>query len=221
MCFSSATSFGMAVLLTVGGGLCLRKTLPGDKRFTAMSVMPLAVGVQQFMEGIVWLGIEQGDQTSVPAAALSYLFFVWMFWPTWLALMTYKLEPDPQRQKTLRMMMSFGLLFGALIFGQLFMNVNAVEVNIVGHSISYNLIMPIDLYVPRWAVYLVYLGLVGIPPLLSAHYHLRLFGFSLMLFVPVTFAFYSYAGLSVLCFFAAFATLYLIYIVEKGKVVLE
>jgi hypothetical protein len=86
-------------------------------------------------------------------------------------------------------------------------------VSIVRHSVYYRCIFLPDAYFPRVITSFVYLALVGLPPLLSTHPSLRLFGAGLVLSTVLTYLFFSYAEISVLCFFAAALTLYIVYII--------
>jgi hypothetical protein len=90
-------------------------------------------------------------------------------------------------------------------------------VQVLCHSLNYETRLIPDQFMPRLFTTMLYLALVGGAPLLSSHRQIRLFGWSLIFFVPVTYLIYSYAYISVLCFFAAFATVHLIYIVAMDK----
>ncbi len=73
MCFSAAVSFTIAGVLAGGGIYCTHKALQTDPRYLSLAIMPLIVAIQQFMEGLAWLGAASGNQALLYAAALSYI----------------------------------------------------------------------------------------------------------------------------------------------------
>lgn len=221
MCFSATTSFAMAGVLASGGALCLQKSAYMNQKYLPLAVMPVVVSVQQFMEGLAWIGAESGQQYLLQVSALSYMFFVWVFWPSWISFMVSKLEPDLSRKKILEFFAAFGFIFGLLLYLPYFIYPDWLQTQVLCHSLDYQTKIIPDQFIPRPFTAALYLALVGATPLLSSHRQIRLFGWSLIFFVPITHLIYSYAYISVLCFFAAFATIHLIYIVTKNKCHLE
>jgi hypothetical protein len=217
MCFSAAVSFTMAGVLAGGGIYCTRKALQADPRYLPLAIMPLIVAVQQFMEGFAWIGAESGNQVLLYTAALSYMFFVWIFWPSWVPYMAAKLEPNADKRKLLSVLAGLGFVFGLFLYVPYFSHPNWLQVKVFCNSLVYDTHLIPDQFVPRPLTAALYLALVGATPLISSHRHLRIFGWSLLFFVPVTHFLYVHAYISVLCFFAAAATLYLTYIVVNDK----
>lgn len=218
MCFSAQASFTAAALLTAGGIYCLRKARPLGKAYLPLALFPLIVGIQQTAEGLVWTGFALENRSLIFTAALSYLFFVWMVWPVWVPYMTARLEPGRKRRTFFYTIAAIGILLGLQFYLPLFQGPEWFDVVIKNHSISYQCKLITQPVLPRYSLYLTYLTFIALAPILSSHLYLRLWGICLTLFVPVTFFFYRYADISVLCFFAAIMTLYVIYIVHtEGK----
>src|SRR5580704_16978430 len=48
--------------------------------------VPDPLDVQQFTEGLVWLGLGRDDAPLVEGASVAYLFFAVAFWPFWIPL---------------------------------------------------------------------------------------------------------------------------------------
>jgi hypothetical protein len=217
MCFSAAASFTMAGVLAGGGAYCTHKALQSDNRYLPLAIMPIVVAVQQCMEGFAWIGAETGNQMLLNTAALSYMLFVWVFWPSWVPFMTARLEPRDDKRKYLLALAALGSVFGLFLYVPYFSHPDWLQVKVFCNSLVYETNLIPDQFIPRPLTAALYLLLVGATPLISSHYHLRMFGWSLIFFVPITHYLYVHAYISVLCFFAAAATLYLIYIVVHEK----
>ncbi len=57
MCLSAQVSFAASVFLVVGGTTITIVAARKNWRYVPMALMPLFAGLQQFMEGNVWLGM--------------------------------------------------------------------------------------------------------------------------------------------------------------------
>lgn len=220
MCISAAASFTMSGFLMAGGFVSLYAASRKDKKYIALALFPLLVGIQQFAEGYVWQGLNFDDRALATTAALVYLFFVWMIWPFWISFMTAQVEPRSRIRMLLYFMAGTGLGLGTILYLPYYWNPDWVNPQIIYKSISYECTLLTDSILPRRAVYAFYLLLVGLPPLLSSYRSLRIFGAGLIAAVPLTYSFFIYSNISVLCFFAAAMTLYLIYIILKDKLLL-
>lgn len=217
MCFSAAASFTTAGVLAASGAYCVSRAYKQSPKYLPMAFMPLVVAVQQFFEGMAWVSAESNVSSSLYTSALAYMFFVWVFWPSWVPYMTSVLEPYQQKKKLLSSLSLAGFIFGLILYVPYFFYPSWLQAQILCHSIDYKTTVIPDQFVPRSLTALIYLAFVGAAPLLSSHRQLKIFGLSLMLFVPLTYFAYSYAYISVLCFFAAIATVQLVYIISEDK----
>ena len=75
MCLSAGVSFAASALLTAGGAAILVKALRRNWRYLPIGLMPLFAGVQQFMEGNVWVGVNSGDHATMVWGAMGFIFF--------------------------------------------------------------------------------------------------------------------------------------------------
>lgn len=216
MCVSASLSFGMAGLLVVGGAFAVHKARETDARYVPLALFPVLVGVQQALEGFVWTGAETGA-SYLRVAALGYLFFTWMVWPGFVPYMTARLEEKKKKRKLFLHFAQAGLLLGLILYLPNFWRPDWLNVEIVSHSIAYQCTFITGAALPRAVPYLLYLSLIALPPLLSSHRALNIFGAGLVAFVPTTYFFFHYAHVSVLCFFAAVMTLYIIYVILEDK----
>ncbi len=207
----------MAGLLIAGGAFATQKAFETDKRYIALAMFPILIGLQQFMEGAVWMQAQSGDPQMTRNASLAYLFFVWLIWPVWVPYMTAQLEHEIEKQKRFLNFAFGGLLLGLFLYLPNFWQVEWLQTEIIYRSIAYQCTLLSDPFISQELLFGLYLLIVASPPLLSSHKALRMFGASLIAFVPVTYFFFAYAHVSVLCFFAAMITPYIIYIILNDK----
>ncbi len=108
MCFSATASFTAASVLTVIGCFALKKA--GNTKIYLLALFPLFFGLQQAFEGIVWITLNAGDNSSLlhMVGIGGFLFFASLFWPIWVPTTFYVLEKNHTRKKILR---------GSLILG--------------------------------------------------------------------------------------------------------
>src|SRR6266496_491346 len=78
MCFCEPVSFAAGGVLIVGGAFAGWKALKINKRYFPVSQMPTLAGLQQFMEGHVWMGVNNSDPSMVWWAAMGFIFFSWL-----------------------------------------------------------------------------------------------------------------------------------------------
>ena len=219
MCVSAEVSFGMAALLIAGGAFAVHKAREKDARYVPLALFPVLIGIQQFIEGLVWVEAAADDQNLLRMAALSYLFFAWMVWPVWVPYMTARLEEKKHKRNLFLHFAQAGFVLGMILYLPNFWNADWLNTETIQHAVSYQCVLIGDTVLPRAVMYLLYLSIISIPLLLSSHRALNIFGAGLVMFVPLTYLFFYHAGLSVLCFFAALMNLYIIYIILEDKCV--
>ncbi len=218
MCLSQSVSYAASVLLIGGGALAVAKAARINKRYLAVAVMPLFAGLQQFMEGNVWWGVNTGDPWTTLLGALGFIFFTWFMWPFWIPLATYVLEPPGSTRKPWMLAMSLaGLAFGLALYVPHLVNPSWIEVTVNQKSLAYEGTMLLDYLMPRWMTYVIYLFLIIVPPLISTYYHMRWFALTIAAVVVVDILFLRYAYISFFCLLAGLGTLHLIYIILRNK----
>jgi hypothetical protein len=185
-------------------------------RYVPLAVFPVLVGLQQALEGFVWMGVESGA-AYLRTAALGYFFFTWLVWPFLVPYVIAILEEKNKKRKLLLHFSQIGFALGLILYLPNFWRPDWLSVEIINHSIAYQCVLLPDFFIPREVHAFLYLFLIGLPPLLSSHRALKIFGAGLITAVPLTYFFFSYAHISVLCFWAALMTLYIIYIVLHDK----
>jgi len=218
MCLSAEVSFAASVFLVAGGTLISVEASRRNWRYLPMALMPVFAGVQQFMEGNVWLGMTGANTFQVLWGAMGFIFFTWFMWPIWVPFSLYVLEPDDSPRKPLLLTFALiGAFFGLLLYIPHGLNPNMVVVEINHHSLAYEGSMWLDYLMPRWLTYSIYLALIIVPPALSRYQHLRHFALTLIGVVVVDVILLRYAAISFFCLLAGLATLHLVYIILTNK----
>jgi hypothetical protein len=137
MCFSPHASFGAAAILSVLGIAALRRK-PYSK-LSLIAAIPLFFGMQQALEGVVWISLRKGDHHSwiVLCATYGFLFFAVIWWPLYIPIIIRYIESDKQKKKLLL----FPLVAGLCAVGVSFFNLiqSNVYVKIISHHIAYQL----------------------------------------------------------------------------------
>ncbi len=218
MCFSEPVSFAAGGMLIAGGYFASHKAWKTNRKYLPIAFMPVMAGVQQFMEGYVWMGMNGGDPSMVWFAAMGFIFFSWLIWPIWIPLGVYVLEPHESSRKRLFLYLSLaGTALGLALYIPHLVNPDWINVTINRDSLAYEGTMLLDYLIPRWLTYAIYIFLIIAPPLMSTYLHMRLFGITLIVIVSVVYVFLVYAYISFFCLLAGIGTIHLIYIILRNK----
>ena len=212
MCFSASASFvAGAALLAIG-----TKTFKRAERKTELpfAAIPLLFGVQQILEGIIWLTFRFDTPLLNIVMTNAYSLFSHVLWPIYVPLAVLVLEPVPWRRKALYAFLVIGTAAG------LYLLINMIRFPITSQLIGTH----IEYVSPHFYVDLVmgsYLAGTCLSALLSSHKVLNAFGaVALLLFVAV-YRIYTLWFISVWCFFAAIlsAVVYLHFHTRKRHLV--
>lgn len=198
-------SFGAgAVLLTIG---YVAVSQARTKEQHVLCVIPLIFSLQQFVEGLLWLALQQ------PAYAqwqqlLIYLFLLLaqVVWPLWLPFSVLLTEPVRIREKILKGLSVVGMITAAIfLYGLLFYQVDA---SIAHHHINYTFDFPL---LNKWYGGILYLVAAVGAPLVSSNPRIRLIGALLLLSYLATRIFYNDHVISVWCYFATVISIVALY----------
>tara|TARA_R110000868_G_scaffold252416_7_gene509066 strand:+ start:164 stop:850 length:687 start_codon:yes stop_codon:yes gene_type:complete len=218
MCWSEPVSFVVGGTLIAGGVFAGWKAIRINKRYFPVSQMPTLAGLQQLLEGHVWMGVNTVDPSMIWWASMGYIFFSWLMWPVWIPFSIYFLEPPASRRKLpLLGFVMAGLAFGLILYVPHIFHPEWVDVSISRHSLAYEDTMFLDYLIPRALTYSIYIFLLVTPAMISTYLHMRLFGLTLIAVLVVVYAFLTYAYISFFCLLAGLATFHLIYIIVRNK----
>lgn len=215
MCFSATASFATSTVLIPTGLYGLWQGKPRHDRYRGFYAFPLLFGVQQALEGMVWLQLEQQGPATASLPALGFLFFVFVVWPVLVPLSSWQAEQQPGLRRLFAAMAWLGALFAVALFVPLLMNDGLFDASSVAHSIYYRVDTPFSGHVPDSALTAVYSALVILPLLLSSTPAMRAFGISVLVSFVITLLVYRYAFVSVWCFFAALLSLQVLWTIRR------
>ncbi|GJL74767.1 DUF6629 family protein [Nitrosomonas sp.] len=224
MCFSATASFTVSAALVPVGVYCLYETYR-DKYYQVywpFALYPLVFGAQQAIEGWLWLTLETGDAGLIRIPALSFVFFSHFFWLFWIPYSCYRIESVENKKRLFCIITFMGGLFGLGMYIPVLMFADWMSVSLIQHSISYELRLLLDDFVPRMAVRGAYVLVILVPLLLSSQKYLRYFGAIIALSVLLAAFLSANTFISVWCFFAAIMSCYMLYMficLEKQKAV--
>lgn len=194
MCFSASASFIAGTALSTTGVVTLKKAK--TKREIPFAAIPLLFGIQQVIEGFVWLSFSFANPVWNSVFAHAFLFFAYVLWPIFIPFSVRLLEPDFFRKKLLSVFQFAGIAVALYLL--FFMISHPLAVLAVDKSIEYFLSLPygfslVGLYV------LVTCG----SPLFSSRKIINIFGILVSISFAIAYYFYTIVFASVWCFFAA------------------
>jgi hypothetical protein len=191
MCFSAEASFAASAVLGAGGVWTLsRSTSPAERPLAAI---PLIFSVQQFSEGVVWIGVV--NEQAILTAVFSYVFsfFALFLWPIYVPLAVMRVETAPRRRRIQELLLVVGICSAVVICGSLVRH--PLETHLAGRHLCYHL-------EPSYETIALYFLAVS-TPCFSSHLWLRVFGGLLVFSLATSLGFYTREFVSVWCFFAA------------------
>ena len=206
MCFSATASFAASGCLAPLGALALWRCGRERRRdLLPLAVMPLAFALQQALEGVVWLGLQQGPLVGAARlAAMAYLFFAFAFWPAWIPFLALRIwdERPGWRWRLLLLLQAVGLLFAGLLWLPLALQPQWLEPRLVQGSIDYGTALLLEGGPLVYGRYL-YAAVIAMPLLLLPSARLRFFGIALVASGLAADWLYRQTFASVWCYFSA------------------
>lgn len=211
MCFSSEASFAGGVIISaIGIAVVTKVHKPSQLLFASI---PLFFGLQQFTEGILWITIPNPEYAAIQKIA-TYLFLIMadFLWPSLIPLSILLMERNERKRKILWLLLIAGLIVSVYYaFCLLFLNVTP---QIMGYHIKYNTDFPKLMAIPIFTIYLI----ASITPLfVSSIQRTHLMGVLMFFSCLVTAIFFTQYLTSVWCFFAAFISGVIYWILNDSK----
>jgi hypothetical protein len=193
MCFSATASFMAGTGLSVLGVATLRATRRRSE--IPFAAIPLIFGLQQMVEGALWLSFRfDAPQLNL---AMTYLFsmFSHVLWPIFVPFAIGLLETVSWRRTVIRGFQGVGLLVGLYL---LFLIVEFPVTAVAAEHIVY-----VSPHFYKLPVMLLYLAATCVSCFFSSNATIRLFGVLALLLFGVAYGLFAVALFSVWCFFAA------------------
>jgi hypothetical protein len=214
MCFSPTASFAAAVVLLPAGVVAVGKAHRTHPKYMAIGALPIFFGLQQLLEGLLWLSRANVDSTGIEIFSMAYMLFVWLVWPVWAPLSAYFIEPDGSRRRLLGVLATAGAMLGAVQFLPYFAHSDWLEPKFLPHAIIYSGTVLLDFVMHRDATNIAYLFVLLTPFFISSHPRMKAFGMLIAGVVVVTYSFFSFAYVSIFCFGAAVMSLYVVHLIH-------
>jgi hypothetical protein len=195
VCFSASASFIASGTTGLFGVATLRKVRASKE--IPLASAPLLFGVQQLIEGVVWLSFQEPRMAAWNGiATYAYSLFSHVLWPVFVPFAVLLFEPDGTRRKILVPLLALGALVSVYLLA--FVVFDPVTSEVVNHSIRYNY----HHHYPTLTM-LLYLVAVCASCLASSFPLLRFFGMALGTAFAVAYVMYIATFFSVWCFFGA------------------
>jgi hypothetical protein len=175
----------------------------------------LFFGIQQAFEGFVWLGIDSNQINIINTSALCFLFFSHFFWLFWLPFTAYSVEKNLFLKKILGAFSFVGLVFGACLYYPLLIHSSLLQIQVIDNSIYYKTKFFFEDFVPPNFSWMAYILIILIPLFISSNRSFNFLGGLVFMAAIFSYVVFSYAFISVWCFFAAIVSIYLIYVVNQ------
>ncbi len=194
MCFSASASFIAGATLTIAGVATLRMaTRPAQIPF---ALIPLLFGIQQLMEGLIWLSFVRGSAIDNASLTLIYSEFSHVLWPIYVLFAVGLLETVAWRRNAMVACQLASLAVGLYLL--YFIVQYPVTSRVLGKHIVYE--SP-HFYIV--GVIILYFISTCMSSLLSSNNTIRLFGALSVVTFLAAYAIHVATLVSVWCFFAA------------------
>ena len=192
MCFSATASFVAGGVLSAAGVVTMAKVK--KSKGLLLAIIPFLFGVQQLIDGVVWVSFGIGTVHTIAVYAYALFAFVW--WPIFVPLALLRIESRRARKEVLEALAVVGLAVG--LYFAYFIAAGTVTAQIVNNCVAYSTLHPYG-FVALAFYLLVTVGAFFV----SSKQILNIFGVVLLGAFAVTGWFYAETFSSVWCFFAA------------------
>lgn len=193
MCFSSGASFTAGVVLSTIGVATIKMTR--RKEEIPFAMIPLLFGIQQLIEGVLWLSFQFNAQ--LLNVVMTYLFtlFSHVIWPIWMPLSIGLIETVPWRK---RVIWVFQITGGGVGLYLLYFIIKFPITSEIKSHVVY--IFP---HFHKPLLLVLYIAATCVSAFFSSRRIVNIFGVSALLLFIMAYWFYVVAFFSVWCFFSA------------------
>ena len=194
MCFSAQASFAAASALLVIGAVTLRRAR--TRAALPYAAIPLLFGIQQALEGALWLTFPDRAPALNTGLTHAYSLFSHVLWPIYVPLAALGLETVRWRRRALAAAALAGGAVGLYLLAMLIRL--PIVATVSGRHIAYE--SPHFYALASMTLYLI--GTCA-SLMFSSHRRVVAFGVAAFLSAVGAYAFYATWFISVWCFFAA------------------
>lgn len=209
MCFSATASFVAGGTLGAAGVLTLSQSK--TKSELPLASVPLLFGIQQTIEGVIWVSFGLPVLNTVMTYA--YLMFAYVLWPILVPVAVLLVETHPVRKNILRALSLIGLAMG--IYLLYFIFTDPGKAHIVNQSIAYDYRHLYELL-----TLFLYVAVTCGSGFVSSSKIINIFSVTVLVFFFTAYWFYNITFISVWCFFTAILSI-IIYWYFKRRFVIK
>lgn len=208
MCFSATASFAAGAVLSATGVVTIKKTL--KKSEIPFAAIPILFGVQQGIEGLVWLSFGYSMPVFTQISTYAFMFFAYILWPTFVPFAIRSLETDPHRKQILGVFQGLGM--GVSLYLLYFILSHPMVAHIANKSIAYP--MP-----PEYGALIMgsYLLTTSVVCFFSSNKIINIFGTLIAVSFGAAYYFYTTTFVSVWCFLSAILSVAVYWYFRRGK----
>ena len=193
MCFSATASFTAGVSLSVLGLATLKKA--ERKAEIPFAMIPLLFGVQQIIEGMLWLSFRFDAPLLNVIMTYAFTLFSHVLWPVFVPFSIGLVEKVAWRKKVILAFQFIGIAVGLYL---LYWVVRFPVTSEVDEHIVY-----VSPHYYRVPVMVFYLAATCVGSFFSSHKIINIFGVLALLLFMVAYWIHTVAFFSIWCFFAA------------------
>ena len=210
MCFSATASFIAGGTLSTIGGATIKKVK--KKSELPYAAIPLLFGIQQIIEGVLWLSFYNNLVLIRTVATFLFSLFAYALWPAFVPFSVKLLEPSSGRKKILFVLQTIG--GGVGLYSLYFIIKFPITCSIVNYSIQYAGTIPFG-----YQIFWLYCVSACGSCFVSSHKIINIFGVFLIVSIAITYHYYLVSFVSVWCFFAALLSgvVYLYFVKRDGN----
>ena len=203
MCFSATVSFTAAAALAVSGVLGFYFAIKSNKRFLVLNMMAFFYALQQFSEGMIWIG---SPILSPRAWGILFLTLAFFVYPWFSALSCYCITRRENLKKKIIWVMMAGFIFGIWALSNVLLTPNLgldqcrlhifYNVHIMG---GYKINGPLMAFL----IIPIYVLLTSIPFFICDKHYSSVMGWAIIVSALICWIIYFNYFISVWCFYAA------------------
>lgn len=211
MCFSPEASFtGGVIIFSIGVAAVKSVHKPSQLVF---AIIPLFFGIQQITEGFLWLSLQNPEFPNIQKLTSTiFLIMAEILWPMVIPLSVLLMEENKSKKRILRVFLVIGILLSSY-YAYCLLNFT-VNPQIINYHIQYNNDFPVAFRNIAFAAYLI----STITPLfVSSIKRMHYLGVLMFLSCLISAMFFKQYLTSVWCFFAAFISVAIFWILKDSK----
>ena len=208
MCFSATASFTAGVgLLAIGAVTTSRVSRRAELPF---ALIPALFGIQQLIEGGLWLTFPDNAVLVNSVLTHFYSFFSHVLWPIYVPIAVLLLEPVAWRRKVLTAIALAGAAVGLYLL--YFLVTEPIASEVIGRHISYQ-----SPHFYTAAVMTLYVLATCVSSFVSSCKTIRWFGAATFVALVAAYAFFAFWFISVWCFLAAILSMIVLFHFRRGE----